>query len=48
MMPWDATLVMLGFVAFVSVTSIAGTYIAVYRFEKKYGQAGRTGAPPAE
>lgn len=47
-MPWNDTLVMLGFVLFVSVTSIAGTYVAVYRFEKKYGRAGHTGTPPAE
>lgn len=47
-MPWDATLAMLGFALFVSVTGFATLSYAVYRFERKYGQAGRTGTPPAE
>ncbi|MGX7708474.1 hypothetical protein [Methylobacterium sp. Gmos1] len=47
-MPWDATLAMLGFSLFVSVTGITCAWYAVYRFEKKYGQTGRTDTPPAE
>ncbi|MET7243224.1 hypothetical protein ABZT49_07625 [Methylobacterium sp. EM32] len=47
-MPWNDTLVMLGFTLFVLVTSITGAWYAVYRFERKYGKAGQTGAPPAE
>lgn len=47
-MPWDATLLMLGFALFISVTSIAGAWYAVHRFERQYGKAGQTNAPPAE
>ncbi|BCM82744.1 hypothetical protein [Methylobacterium indicum] len=47
-MPWDATLAMLSFALFISVTGLATLGFAVYRFERKYGQAGRTGTPPAE
>ncbi|MFH6782248.1 MULTISPECIES: hypothetical protein [Methylobacterium] len=47
-MPWDATLAMLSFALFISVTGLAILGFAVYRFERKYGQAGRTGTPPAE
>ncbi|GJD63044.1 hypothetical protein [Methylobacterium frigidaeris] len=45
-MPWDATLAMLGFALFISVTIPAILSFAVYRFERKYGKAGQTGAPP--
>lgn len=47
-MPWDATLAMIGFSLFISVTGIGGAWYAVYRFERKYGQTERTSTPPAE
>ncbi|WP_162561304.1 hypothetical protein [Methylobacterium terrae] len=47
-MPWDATLVMLAFATFVSVTGLTAILYAVRRFEREFGDAGRTGAPPAE
>ncbi|WP_162596275.1 hypothetical protein [Methylobacterium sp. 17Sr1-1] len=47
-MPWDATVAMLSFALFISVTGLTTLSFAVYRFERKYGKAGQTGAPPAE
>ncbi|WP_167858738.1 hypothetical protein [Methylobacterium nonmethylotrophicum] len=47
-MPWDATLVMLAFALFVSVSGFAAILYGVRRFEREYGGPGRIGAPPAE
>ncbi|SFV04751.1 hypothetical protein SAMN02799631_04165 [Methylobacterium sp. 174MFSha1.1] len=47
-MPWDATVTMLGFALFISVTGLTGAWYAVYRFERKYGKAGQIGTPPAK